>query len=440
MGDEFRNWTPDDPLNGLPAALLNDTIAMVKWWKRVGSVTRPSETPKAKIHGGLWFQNKTGDAQAQYSIVGKGDMVIAPLASKAYFFGDYVFDTAAPAVGSPFAIVQEPFPDSDTAIAPAKIAGESWCKVSMANGTEAAVGPLAGDYTKLSTISGGSALIIDHRAPDAWDSGTAYVIGDTVENDGLYYTCKADHTNHEPPNGTYWSTRATCWALVDLGSHAPVIGLGIAGDDINIVSSLADTAAWSSLQQYQPGWFVEDGGIPYLSLTSNLNSVPASNPTDWADASAYARTIINIPDASATARGLINTVEQTISGDKTFTDNIIFQDGPSATGNTTLAQGHPTAPLFNISVSALTGTGGIGGVPDAVEVLIGYDGINPWGLELFYNRPNAPPCYRISYYTGDIMSGFTLHTKSGGFDTIAGIEFFGGLFIGGTFAVDGGTF
>ncbi|MHC4617203.1 MAG: hypothetical protein ACYTEQ_05560 [Planctomycetota bacterium] len=39
---------------------------------------------------------------------------------------------------------------------------------------------------------------------DAWDSETAYVIGDTVHHGGVYYNCIADNTNQEPPNASYW--------------------------------------------------------------------------------------------------------------------------------------------------------------------------------------------------------------------------------------------
>jgi hypothetical protein len=39
-----------------------------------------------------------------------------------------------------------------------------------------------------------------------WNSGTAYVVGDIIFNtaDGNLYKCILNHTNHVPPNGTYW--------------------------------------------------------------------------------------------------------------------------------------------------------------------------------------------------------------------------------------------
>ena len=38
----------------------------------------------------------------------------------------------------------------------------------------------------------------------AWSGATAYVIGDLVVSAGTNYYCVAAHTNHVPPNGTYW--------------------------------------------------------------------------------------------------------------------------------------------------------------------------------------------------------------------------------------------
>lgn len=39
-----------------------------------------------------------------------------------------------------------------------------------------------------------------------WNSGQAYVVGDVIYNvaDTTFYKCILNHTNHIPPNGTYW--------------------------------------------------------------------------------------------------------------------------------------------------------------------------------------------------------------------------------------------
>ena len=39
---------------------------------------------------------------------------------------------------------------------------------------------------------------------DAWDGGTAYAIGDIAVEGGVNYYCTVAHTNHQPPNASYW--------------------------------------------------------------------------------------------------------------------------------------------------------------------------------------------------------------------------------------------
>ena len=38
----------------------------------------------------------------------------------------------------------------------------------------------------------------------AWSSGATYVVGDFVDLGAQYWQCILGHTNHTPPNGTYW--------------------------------------------------------------------------------------------------------------------------------------------------------------------------------------------------------------------------------------------
>ncbi|MBN8974223.1 MAG: hypothetical protein J0H51_19710, partial [Rhizobiales bacterium] len=43
----------------------------------------------------------------------------------------------------------------------------------------------------------------------AWSSATAYAVGDVVAVNGTSYVCVLAHTNHAPPNSTYWSVFAS---------------------------------------------------------------------------------------------------------------------------------------------------------------------------------------------------------------------------------------
>jgi len=42
----------------------------------------------------------------------------------------------------------------------------------------------------------------------AWSDATDYIVDDAVDSDGSSYICILDHTNHQPPNGTYWEVLA----------------------------------------------------------------------------------------------------------------------------------------------------------------------------------------------------------------------------------------
>lgn len=64
----------------------------------------------------------------------------------------------------------------------------------------------------------------------AWDSATAYSVGDVVTLSGSSYACVLDHTNHTPPNVTYWQLLAskgdtgTTGATGAAGANAPTYG------------------------------------------------------------------------------------------------------------------------------------------------------------------------------------------------------------------------
>ena len=43
----------------------------------------------------------------------------------------------------------------------------------------------------------------------AWDASTAYVVDDAVSYSGSSYICTEAHTNHVPPNTSYWDVLAS---------------------------------------------------------------------------------------------------------------------------------------------------------------------------------------------------------------------------------------
>lgn len=94
----------------------------------------------------------------------------------------------------------------------------------------------------------------------AWSGATAYAAGDVVTLSGSSYVCVLDHTNHTPPDATYWQllaskgdTGATAWS-------AP--------------------AAWLTATAYvagPPASVVTQGGETYVCLTSHTSGTFATD-------------------------------------------------------------------------------------------------------------------------------------------------------------------
>lgn len=72
-------------------------------------------------------------------------------------------------------------------------------EIGVAGTTNAGVTPTR-QYIRFHTQ--GSTLLVG--SPAAWSGATAYVEGDLVSSGGTNYYCILAHTNHAPPNTTYW--------------------------------------------------------------------------------------------------------------------------------------------------------------------------------------------------------------------------------------------
>jgi hypothetical protein len=108
----------------------------------------------------------------------------------------------------------------------------------------------------------------------AWNSSTAYVVGDAVSLSGSSYLCISPNTNQTPPNATYWGVLATSIALAgDLGgttSSPKVVGIQGVG-----VSATAPTNGQVLEYNSGSGLYVpaNAGGV---SLVSANNAVAQS--------------------------------------------------------------------------------------------------------------------------------------------------------------------
>lgn len=94
----------------------------------------------------------------------------------------------------------------------------------------------------------------------AWSGATAYIAGQIVTSGGSSYICVLAHTNHVPPNATYWAV------LADKGSP------GSAGTSGSILHSLftsgVDSIAASSTRYGTFGWDDDTAGNFWISSGS----------------------------------------------------------------------------------------------------------------------------------------------------------------------------
>lgn len=153
--------------------------------------------------------------------------------------------------------------------------------------------------TTISSMSA-AAGTTDSIAPGAnlilaipWSGATNYVIGDKARSGGVNYVCTADHTNHIPPNASFWSVMtnqlnpAPCTVLshkstaiegeagsFDFGNlHSPIthkIACSGGAGTFDVNEKITQTGSTAT------GTFVsESGGFVYLCrLTGTFNTTP----------------------------------------------------------------------------------------------------------------------------------------------------------------------
>lgn len=101
-------------------------------------------------------------------------------------------------------------------------------------------------------------LALKLRAGVNWSGATAYVLGDVAIDGGLSYLCVAAHTNHEPPNSTYWS--AMGGSLVRHAAGVPAGAPNFAGGELPI--AFDSTAVTGGMYFWDGAAWVKASTIP----------------------------------------------------------------------------------------------------------------------------------------------------------------------------------
>ena len=109
-----------------------------------------------------------------------------------------------------------------------------------------------------------------------WDSGTAYVVNDVVEQGGSSFVCIADSTNQSPPNATYWELMAS---QGDQGSTGADGAPGPQGNPGVGVSPAGLYQAGTTYAQDEAVTF--DGSLYHSLQNGNQGNTPDSSPAFW---------------------------------------------------------------------------------------------------------------------------------------------------------------
>ncbi|WLB16175.1 carbohydrate-binding protein [Bradyrhizobium japonicum] len=209
---------------------------------------------------------------------------------------------------------------------------------SLGNDGQYAMQPTTGkQWVKVSGVWTYQGIYKAFRFLGAWSGATAYTIGDVVASGGNSYVCVLDHTNHVPPNVTYWQL------LASVGAAGPVAWL--------------PPAAWATAQSYvtgPPASVVTFNGSSYVCIVPHTSGTFATDlaAANWLlvaqrgqDGSNYA--------ATSTTSLLIST------GSKSFTTqaNLAYTVGARvrlsrASDITKYMEGTVTA--YNVGTGAMT--------------------------------------------------------------------------------------
>ncbi|MDI3559560.1 sialate O-acetylesterase [Bradyrhizobium sp. Arg816] len=165
----------------------------------------------------------------------------------------------------------------------------------------------------------------------AWSGATAYTVGDVVTLSGSSYACVLDHTNHTPPNATYWQVLAAKGDPGATGGAGPT-GAGYGGTS---TTSLAIGAGSKP--------FTTQAGLAYLT-GARVRATATAGATGWLEGVAtYGGTslTINADKVSGTGTGTA------------WNFNVAGEPGASGAGTGDMLAANNLSDLANKSAARL---------------------------------------------------------------------------------------
>ena len=212
---------------------------------------------------------------------------------------------------------------------------------------------VGGQINSASLVTSGNAVI--NGTFQFKGTGT---FGDNAAVDTITFNARSSSDFNPSANNTYdIGASSLTWKNVSIGSsvifyntsNANTLGFraGASGASLIYVLPIDTPNAGEVLSASAPSggvvtlsWEADQTGAPAGGITT-LNTLTAATQsfatgtsgTDFAISSATSTHTFNLPDASATARGVITTGTQTIAGSKTFSSAILGNVSGNVTGN-----------------------------------------------------------------------------------------------------------
>jgi hypothetical protein len=220
-----------------------------------------------------------------------------------------------------------------------------------------------------------------------WDETTEYVINDVVvASDNNTYVSLTTNTDAGPPSNP------TDWAIfAEGGETGPSGPAGETGPTGPSGPTLTFTGIWSAATSYVINDVaVVPGGDTYVALTSNINSPPASNPTDWA---VYAIMGPSGPSGETGPTGPAGGVNSITATGTTCTGAITLQAGTGITVSV------PTTNIIDIATTVIG--------------IVGSGSIDQTGFGEETTGPATGQYFKVIPATGMFANGLVLATTSG---------------------------
>lgn len=228
----------------------------------------------------------------------------------------------------------------------------------------------------------------------AWDSGTDYTVGDVVSLGGSSYVCVLDHTNHTPPNVTYWQLLAERGTDGDDGAAATVavgtVTTGAGGSAAAVNNSGTSNAAvldftipagktygGTSTTSLTIGTgakaFTTQSGLAYQD-GARVRASSAANTSNWMEGLAtYSGTSLTIDVDKTNGSGTLadwnfNNVGEPGAGDLSSANNLSdLASAPTARGNLGLTESIVTATVGQLPAIASNSAAASGKVGEVIS-------------------------------------------------------------------------